>query len=122
VRYLCYFAVARFTSAGLLEGPPVLNNESSDVCPGSIRIAAGDRGLTLVSSAHSSDSLLYLRTDAAGTAVGPLHEVVPGGPGSGSHFGAYNTVWADDAFGVIFVYTNRSIADHEIWLRHFVAE
>jgi hypothetical protein len=97
--------VARFAADGTLVAPPVCNDLTAAVGePGEWwgpRIAAGDGGLALVGEADYR-RLFFLRTDLAGTAVGPPTQVLAGDDPETTWPDAFNTVWARGGFAVLF--------------------
>jgi cysteine-rich repeat protein len=95
--------LGRFAPDGTLEAPPVC----TDLSPFGIaemyttRLAAGDGGFGLVASSDSDTRLSFLRTDAVGSALGPLRPVWTPDGGFGN-FGPFNIAWGGDVFGVVF--------------------
>ena len=124
--------VARFTPEGLLERPPVCNEvfpADAELGVSAARTAAGDEGLAVVVSGSTTADLFFLRTDLTGVAVGAPHEILPCDrtprPGDcRARFGAYNTVWADHGFGVLFAGNFRfpELEGDLLLLQTFVAE
>jgi len=116
--------VARFAAGGELEGPPVCNelgaiSDGSSVC--GPRVAAGDGGLALVGTVHSTRWMFFLRTDLAGRAVGGSTDVFePYDRFGGASYGAFNTVWAVDGFAVLFIADTRAGTDM-LYLQRFAA-
>jgi cysteine-rich repeat protein len=109
--------VAFFSADGSLAGPPIRNIllEAGEL-DRPVRIAAGDGGLSLVTAWDlHPQHLSYLRTDLHGVAVSSLRPVFSTGT-DWDHFGAYNTVWTDEGFAVLFVLGWPG----ELRLRHFV--
>lgn len=98
--------VAHFAAGGVLDGPPVCN-DLGPISEGSglygPRLAAGDGGLALVSTAFSAQWLFFLRTDLAGRAVGGPADVFEPYVRGGASYGGFNTVWATDGFAVLFI-------------------
>lgn len=119
------FCVARYDQEGNLERAPVCTPNPTLLPPHGMdrpRVAAGDRGLLLVTRWGPDDRvepysyfLQYLRTDAIGVAVGPVHDVTTD---TAEAFRAYAVAWADDGFGVAWY---REGSDG-LSFRSFVAE
>lgn len=96
--------VAWFDETGEMIAPPVCNLVTPAMGTYPVRIAAGDRGLALVSYRESESHLdesefVFLRTDLRGVAIGSP-AVLPTGADTPVG-GAYNMVWADTGFGLV---------------------
>ncbi|MBI5489545.1 MAG: hypothetical protein HY905_19590 [Deltaproteobacteria bacterium] len=89
--------VGWFDNAGVMTGPPVCSRVTPDIGRYPMRVAAGDRGLALVSTSEAD--IVFLRTDLRGVAVGSPGVISYGMVPSP---GPYNTVWADSGFAILY--------------------
>ena len=110
--------VAFFDSDGTLAGPPVRNLAAGvdHYLDRPIRVAAGDGGLSLLTSWGAASHLSFFRTDRHGVAISPLRDISVPSSISFLHFGSYNAVWTDGGFAVLF---EEGVPDQQLYLQYF---